>query len=180
MLLAAGCQEESAPSPTSPAGRVPVTPSPGETRAHTEIVPPGTTSARAVRAVDGDTIIVHIDGREERLRYIGIDTPESVDPDSPVECYGPEASSANSRLVEGRTVYLERDVSDRDQYGRLLRYVYVDVPGAEDPMLVNRLLVASGYARAIAYPPDTRHSDLLSSTEDRARDAEAGLWRACR
>jgi len=81
--------------------------------------------AQVTRVVDGDTIEVSIGGTLYRVRYIGIDTPETVAPDRPVGCYGPEASAANKALVEGKTVTLEKDVSDVDQYGRLLRYVYV-------------------------------------------------------
>ncbi|MGH9174455.1 MAG: thermonuclease family protein, partial [Vicinamibacterales bacterium] len=107
-LTIAGCDVESAtrtPTPT-PTGEV------GD-------------GVPVVRVVDGDTIIVAIDGVEERLRYIGIDAPESVRPETPVECFGREASAENARLVEGKRVELEADISNRDRFGRLLRYVYV-------------------------------------------------------
>ena len=81
-------------------------------------------SARVVRVIDGDTIEVSIDGTEEDVRYIGVDTPETVKPGAPVQCYGPQASAANHRLVEGRTVRLVFDRERRDAYGRLLAYVY--------------------------------------------------------
>ena len=81
--------------------------------------------ARVLRVVDGDTILVRLDGRRERLRYIGIDTPESVAPDRPVECYGPAAAEENRRLVGGRTVTLTADEERRDRFGRLLAYVRV-------------------------------------------------------
>ena len=129
--------------------------------------------ARVLRVVDGDTIIVRLDGREERVRYIGMNTPESVTPERPVECFGREASEANKALVSGKTVRLERDVSDRDRFGRLLRYVYVD--GA----FVNGELVRQGYANAITIQPDVRENDRLRDLEREARDLGRGLWSAC-
>jgi micrococcal nuclease len=114
--------------------------------------------------VDGDTIRVVIDGQEYALRYIGIDAPE---PDDPA---GPEASEANRRLVEGRTVLLEKDVSETDRHGRLLRYVWVG------DLLVNAEMVRLGYARAVAYPPDVRYQELFTELEAEARAAQRGLW----
>lgn len=129
--------------------------------------------ARVVRVVDGDTIDVQLDGSVERVRYIGIDTPETVDPRRPVECFGHEASRRNTELVEGQRVELERDVSERDAFGRLLRYVYVD------GQMVNALLVQEGYAFAVSFPPDVRHQDLLRDLERVAREEGRGLWGAC-
>jgi micrococcal nuclease len=133
----------------------------------------GGTTARVLRVVDGDTIIVQLDGRRERVRYIGIDTPESVAQNQPIACFGREASEANKALVSGKTVRLERDISDRDRYGRLLRYVYVD--GA----FVNGELVRRGYASAITIQPDVRENDRLRSLEREARESGRGLWSAC-
>lgn len=130
-------------------------------------------TASVVRVVDGDTIVVRIDGREERVRYIGINAPESVTPDRPVECFGREASAANAALVAGKQVRLERDISDRDRFGRLLRYVYVD------GTLVNAELVRQGYARAITIQPDTRESGRLRDLEREAQAAGRGLWSVC-
>lgn len=135
--------------------------------------------AQVVRVVDGDTLIVRHDGREERLRYIGIDAPESVNPDAPVECFGPEASEENSRLVAGRTVYLEADVEERDQFGRLLRYVYLE-PDGDAAGFINLMLVTDGFAEAGNYPPNERHNDVLFEAEQEARDAGRGMWGACR
>ena len=131
-------------------------------------------SARVLRVIDGDTILVEVGGREERVRYIGVDTPETVAPDRPPGCFGPEASAANAALVEGKVVQLERDVSDRDRFGRLLRYVYVD------GTLVNDELVRDGYATATTFPPDVRENARLRSREREARHAGRGLWSACR
>ncbi|UCC61027.1 MAG: thermonuclease family protein [Dehalococcoidia bacterium] len=121
---------------------------------------------RVVRVVDGDTI--EIEGGE-RVRYIGIDTPE-VYPSE--EYYGIEAWEKNRELVGGCLATLERDVSDRDRYGRLLRYVYVD------GIFINAELVRLGYARAKSYPPDTRHQELLEQLEEEAKEAHRGLWGA--
>lgn len=106
--------------------------------------------------VDGDTIKVEIEGTTYRVRYIGIDCPETVHPQKPVGWMGPEACEANRRLVEGETVYLEKDVSETDQYGRLLRYVFL-----ADGTLVNAELVRQGYAQSATYPPDVRYQDLF-------------------
>jgi micrococcal nuclease len=121
--------------------------------------------------VDGDTIKVAIGSQEYTLRYIGIDTPETVRPDSPVEWMGPEATAANETLVAGKTVYLEKDVSETDRYGRLLRYVYL-----ADGTMVNAELVRQGYAQSSAYPPDVKHQELLDRAEREAREAGRGLW----
>lgn len=140
--------------------------------------PPGpagpTERARVLRVVDGDTIIVMVGGREDRVRYIGIDAPESVRPEFPVEPFGTEASAANAALVGGRTVLLERDVSDRDRFGRLLRYVWLETP--DRPLFVNFELVARGFATAVTFPPDVRHVDLLRAAEREARAGARGLW----
>lgn len=159
-----------APGPATPGSSPASTPTPSSAA--------NLQSATVHRVVDGDTIIVIIAGREERLRYIGIDTPESVQPNTPVECFGHEASQANADLVEGRTVYLERDISDRDRFGRLLRYVYVDGPTG-DLLFVNLELVAQGYAHAVTFPPDVRHVAALRAAERAARETERGLWAEC-
>jgi micrococcal nuclease len=80
-------------------------------------------AAQVVRVIDGDTIVVSIGGLNQTARYIGVDTPETVHPTRPVKCYGPEASIRNKTLVEGQTVYLERDITETDRFGRLLRYI---------------------------------------------------------
>jgi endonuclease YncB( thermonuclease family) len=114
--------------------------------------------------VDGDTIEVEIEGQLYRLRYIGIDCPE---PDQPG---GNEATAANRRLVEGQTVELEKDVSEVDVYGRLLRYVWVG------GIFVNEELVSQGWATAKAYPPDVKYADLFAQREAEARAAGKGGW----
>jgi micrococcal nuclease len=130
----------------------------------------GEEEGTVVRVVDGDTIDVQIGGVVERVRYVGIDTPETVHPNKPLECYGKEASAKNTELVMGREVRLVRDVSERDTYDRLLRYVYVG------EVFVNEALVRGGYAHAYTYPPDVAHDALFVEAEREAREREAGLW----
>lgn len=142
------------------------------------VAPEGATErASVIRVVDGDTIIIDRGRGNERLRYIGVDAPESVKPDTPVEFMGKEAWAANARLVEGRTVLLEKDVSDTDRFGRLLRYVWVEDPGRPGgQVLVNLELVASGVAQAVTFPPDVRHADDFIEAERAAREQGLGLW----
>ena len=130
-----------------------------------------TERARVTRVIDGDTIVVLIGGTEYRVRYIGIDTPETVHPTRPVQPYGPEASEFNKKLVDGETVFLERDVSQTDEYGRLLRYVWL---GDE---LVNAVLVREGYAQVATYPPDVKYQHVFLELQREARDKKRGLWR---
>ncbi len=133
-----------------------------------------TVEARVDRVVDGDTIIVILAGQRQRLRYIGIDTPESVKPDTPVERMGREATAANEALVEGRTVVLETDVSDTDRFGRLLRDVWVERDGVL--VLVNLELVRMGFAHVTTFPPDVKYADRLLAALDQARASGVGLW----
>ncbi|MFN3705720.1 MAG: thermonuclease family protein [Thermoflexales bacterium] len=133
-------------------------------------LPPGE-DALVTRVVDGDTIQVQINGVSYRVRYIGVDAPEST---KQVDCFGLEASAFNQRLVGGQTVRLERDVNETDRYGRLLRYVYL-----LDGRMVNEELVREGYAIARTFPPDVKHVDRLRRAEQEARQTGRGLWSAC-
>jgi micrococcal nuclease len=133
-----------------------------------------TETATVVRVVDGDTIIVDRGHGEERLRYIGVDTPETVAPGSPVEWMGAEATAANKALVEGQSVVLEKDVSETDQYDRLLRYVWLN-DGASWT-LVNAQLLSLGVAQVVTYPPDVKYADIYLERQKEARDAGIGLW----
>ena len=130
---------------------------------------------RVVRVVDGDTIHVLVRGRRERVRYIGVDTPETRHPSKPVQCYGARASAFNKRLVGGRRVRLVRDVEERDRFGRLLAYVYREPDG----LFVNAELARLGYARALRIAPDVRHADRFAELARNARGAGRGLWSAC-
>jgi micrococcal nuclease len=135
----------------------------------------GPASARAfvIRAIDGDTIEARIDGREEDVRYIGVDTPETVKPDTPVQCFGPRASAFNHRLVEGRRVRLVFGVERRDVYGRLLAYVYLG------HRFVNASLLRRGLARSLTIPPNDRFAPLFRGLELRAARRGKGLWGTC-
>ena len=119
---------------------------------------------KVVRVINGDTIVV---SNDKRVRYIGVDTPEVSDEP---EYYGTEATSFNKKLVEGRNVFLEKDVSERDRFGRFLRFVYAD------GILVNAELVREGYARAVAFHPDIRYAECFASLEREAREAGRGMW----
>lgn len=130
--------------------------------------------ATVTRIVDGDTITL---SNGKTLRYIGVDTPESVDPRHPVECFAEEASQKNSELVLNKEIEMEKDISDIDRYGRLLRYVYVKE--GEREVMVNELLVREGYAYARSYPPDTRHQQKLISVEHEAKQEKRGVWSNC-
>lgn len=123
------------------------------------------------RVVDGDTIELD---NGEKVRYIGIDTPETVHPDQAAECFGQQASEKNKELVEGKRVRLEKDLTDRDKYGRLLRYVYL-----EDGTFVNLFLVQEGYATSYTYPPDLKYQNQFQQVETEARQAQRGLWASC-
>lgn len=130
---------------------------------------------KVIDAVDGDTIILK---NNERVRYIGLDTPETVHPKKQIECFGREASKFNKKLVEDKKVHLEKDISDRDQYGRLLRYVYVeDEKGKE--IFVNLELVKQGYARVITYPPDVKYQAEFLKAQKEAQYLKKGLWDKC-
>ncbi len=122
---------------------------------------------KVAHVVDGDTIKLE-DGRV--VRYIGIDTPETVDPRKPVQCFGKEASAQNRELVEGKEIRLVKDTSETDKYKRLLRYIYVG------DIFVNDYLVRNGYARSSSYPPDVKHQDQFRAAEQEARENKRGLW----
>jgi len=138
-----------------------------------DTIPQSGELVKVVRVVDGDTINVEIDGKVEPVRYIGIDTPETVDPRKPVQCFGVEASKKNKELVEGKMVRLETDITDRDKYNRLLRYVWLG------DILINQALVDQGYAKSYSYPPDVKYQDKFVAAEKKAREDKLGLWTAC-
>ncbi len=130
----------------------------------------GRVRARVVKVVDGDTI--EIEGGA-RVRYIGVDTPETVKPATPVQCFGKEASAKNKELLEGKIVELEKDVSETDRYGRLLRYVYIG------DIFVNKYLVDEGFAYSSSYPPDVKYQEIFKEAQKAAQDAKKGLWAGC-
>lgn len=133
-------------------------------------------AATVVRVVDGDTVDLRFPSGVERTRLIGIDTPETVKPNTPVQCYGPEASAhTKSLLPDGTAVRVERDVEPRDKYGRLLLYVY----RAADGLFVNLDLASGGFARPLAIAPNTAHQADFATAVTAARTARVGLWGAC-
>jgi micrococcal nuclease len=137
--------------------------------------------ARVTHVVDGDTIEVALaDGGNEDVRYIGIDTPETVKPDTPVQCGGPKAHEVNERLVGGRQVTLRFDAERRDVYGRLLAYVYLpgEGPGGR-ALFVNGELVRRGLARTLTIPPNDAHAALFSRLATKAGGRGRGLWGRC-
>lgn len=135
---------------------------------------PEARTAQVIRVVDGDTILVLLDGVRERVRYIGIDTPESV-AEQPLECYGHRAAEENERLVVGRTVTLTTDEEPRDRFGRLLAYVRRE----PDDLFVNEVLVRGGFATTLEIRPNVRYAGTFRDEERRARAAGRGLWGAC-
>lgn len=136
--------------------------------------PPGT--ATVVRVVDGDTVDLRVGARAETARLLGIDTPETVDPDAPVGCFGPEASARTKELLPaGTAVRLARDVEARDRYGRLLVYL----TRVRDDLFVNRSLLADGFARPLSIAPNEAHRAELARAAAEARAAGRGLWGAC-
>ncbi|RME49576.1 MAG: hypothetical protein D6796_04710 [Caldilineae bacterium] len=126
--------------------------------------------AQVVKVVDGDTIHVRLDGQEYTVRYILINTPETKHPTKGTEPFGPEAFEANRRLVEGKTVWLEKDVSETDRYGRLLRYVYVD------GRMVNEELLRLGLAQVVTFPPDVKYVERFLAIQRQAQANGVGMW----
>jgi micrococcal nuclease len=157
LLLVAGCTGGGSP-PTSDTGG-------GE---------PG--AATIVEVVDGDTVDVEVGGASETVRLLGIDTPETVDPDEPVGCYGPEASERTKALLPpGTEIRLERDEEARDRYGRLLAYVH----RADDGLFVNEALLREGFATTLLIEPNHAYASQMLAAQDDAQTAGAGLWSAC-
>ena len=134
----------------------------------------GDGGARVTRVVDGDTLIVELEGREARVRLIGVDTPETVHPQKPVEHFGKEASAFTKRMADGKAVRLKTDdqVGDRDRYGRLLRYVYLP-----DGQLLNAEIIAQGYGFAYTRFPISKMEEFRA-LEREARKKGRGLWRS--
>jgi len=128
-------------------------------------------SAKVVRVSDGDTFVATVNGRRERIRVIGVDTPESVAPNQPVEPYSKEASDFAKHYLDGETVRLVGDAEPRDRYGRMLAYVWL-----EDGTFWNALLVAEGYAQQLTIPPNVTYERLFRRLVSEARREDRGLW----
>ena len=142
-------------------------------------LPPDTQRAMVVHVSDGDTVVVELNGSTERVRYIGLDAPEIAHPGegTDAECGGDHARDANLELVAGREVALERDVSDRDRFGRLLRHVWV--ADGSDWLLVGQHLIESGAVEARTYRPDTSRDGEFDAAERHARESGLGIWSTC-
>lgn len=126
---------------------------------------------KVVRVVDGDTIIIDYNGTEERVRLIGVDTPESVHPDKEKNTeFGTTASNFSKELLTDKYVKIELDVQERDQYGRILAYVYLD------DVMVNKILLQKGYAKVATYPPNVKYVDDFTAIQEEARNNKKGLW----
>lgn len=132
-----------------------------------------TLAVQVLHVVDGDTIeLCCIGGKREKVRCIGVNTPETKHPTKGVEAFGKEAAEVNRKLVAGKSLRLEFDVEQRDRYGRLLAYVYL-----EGGTFVNAWLVQNGYAQVTTVPANVKHQDLFLKLQRGAREAGRGLWR---
>lgn len=171
----------SSPATFAPATSSPATSSPGSSA--TNRPTSGQSGAKAVepnakvdRIVDGDTLVALVGGQREKVRLIGINTPESVDPDRPVMCFGKEASRHLEELVPpGTPIRIERDVEPRDKFGRILGYVY----RASDGLFVNLAQVTDGFANQYTFPPNVAHTSEFKQAASQARSQNRGLWGAC-
>lgn len=134
---------------------------------------------QVTKVVDGDTIDVLIGGQKKSVRLIGINTPETVDPRRPVQCFGKEASNETKRLLEGKQVLLTKDVSEVDKYNRLLRLVYLPLENGQ-LLFVNDYLVREGFANNYTYPPDIKFDSQFRQAEQEAREQKRGLWSKCK
>jgi micrococcal nuclease len=168
------------PSPTETSLPLPPTPSNTPNVASPSNTPTATpiplVEAHVERVIDGDTLEVVLDGRAVRLRLIGVDAPET---NGPPTCFGPEATSKAEELVgrAGGRVLLEKDISETDRYGRLLRYVWLERPDGR--LMLNEEIVKEGFAQVSTYPPDVRYQQQFLAAEREAREGKRGLWGAC-
>lgn len=127
------------------------------------------------KVIDGDTIVLE-DG--QTVRFVGIDTPETVDPRRPVGCFGKEASNETKKLLVGKVVILQKDVSNTDKYKRLLRYIYLPLENGQI-LFINDYLVRTGFAKVYTYPPDIKFNEQFRQAEKEAREFKRGLWGRC-
>lgn len=147
-----------------------------------EAVPEDATEATVIEVVDGDTLDIDLDGDEFIVRLIGIDTPETVAPNEPVGCFGPEASERTKAMFPvDRTIWLEQDVSETDRFGRLLGHVWItaDDERGGAAFLASEVLVREGYAQVGTFPPDVKYVERFEAAQDAAVATNAGLWAAC-
>ncbi len=134
------------------------------------VIPSEKQKVKVIRVIDGDTI--EIEGKI-KVRYIGVNTPELHDPKKPIECFGQAALDENKRLVEGKEVYIQKDISETDRFKRLLRYVWVG------DMFINDYLVRQGFAQVSTFPPDVKYLQQFLEAQTEARENKRGLWKEC-
>lgn len=165
-------------SPTPPAAIATQPPSVSPSPAPTIVALPANSEGPVIvgRVIDGDTIELE---DKRRVRYIGMNAPELSDSRRQVQCYSQEAARRNQELVEGKEVWLEKDVSEQDQFRRLLRYVYLKDSPAGSAIMVNLALTREGFASMATYPPDVKYQAEIAAAEAEARNANRGLWAAC-
>lgn len=161
-ILLVGCTEESSKTKT------PVNKEPAGTGDRQK---PGQGMYRVIRVVDGDTIVISYKGKNEKVRFIGINTPEIHHPEKGEEPYGAEAAQYTKKLLENQTVKVKFDVDQKDRYGRLLGYIYLD-----DGTFINARLLQEGYAQVMTVPPNVKYAEYFVRLEREARKAEKGLW----
>ena len=126
---------------------------------------------QVTRVVDGDTFVINYNGEDEKVRLIGVDTPESVHPDEDKNTeFGVSVSNFSKEMLLGKQIQIEFDVSQRDKYGRLLAYVYID------GQMYNKILLEKGYAKVATYPPNVKYVDDFTSIQKEARENKVGLW----
>ncbi len=138
---------------------------------HFKVARKSVANARVTNIIDGDTIVLETG---EKVRYVGMDTPELHHPKKPVQCFAQKAMERNRELILGKVVRLEKDVSETDKYGRLLRYVFID------NLLVNDELVKEGYAQLLTIPPDVKYANLFRTSQQEAFVNGRGLWKECK
>ena len=133
------------------------------------------TESQVIRVVDGDTIIVSLHHKPETIRLLGINTPETVKPNFPVECYGPEASKHTKEILTDKIVQLESDPSqdNRDKYNRLLRFVFLDGKN------FNESLVQDGFAREYTFKVPNKYQKIFKADQRLAKKNKVGLWGTC-
>lgn len=139
-------------------------------------------TASVTRVIDGDTVEVSVEGKIEKVRMIGVNTPETNHPTKGVEYFGKEAKTFTTNSLSGKTVYLEKDVDERDNYGRLLAYIWLKQPASDTEKEVrdkmfNAILLLEGYAQVMTVPPNVKYSDMFVKFQREAREAERGLWK---
>jgi micrococcal nuclease len=129
------------------------------------------------KVIDGDTVVLE---NGEKVRYLGIDTPELHHPKKEVECFAYQAYEKNKELVLGKKVFLQKDISEKDKYGRLLRYVFLDEKmSTNEESFVNLYLVKNGFAYATTFPPDVKYVNLFLTAQKEAYQKNLGLWQKC-